>query len=84
MTVSRDTEAEIRRLFFAEHWKRGTIATQLGIHPDVVTRAIGPLGPKARAGRPHVRVLDAYIPFVDETLATYPRLVATRPLVRHV
>ncbi|MEY2936165.1 MAG: integrase [Pseudomonadota bacterium] len=36
MTVAPDTEAEVRRLFFAEHWKRGTIATQLGVHPDVV------------------------------------------------
>jgi hypothetical protein len=36
MTVSAETEAEVRRLYFAEHWKRGTIASQLGIHPDVV------------------------------------------------
>ena len=30
MTVAPQIEAEIRRLFFAEHWKRGTIAAQLG------------------------------------------------------
>ncbi len=53
MTISEQTEAEIRRLFFAEHWKRGTIATQLGQHFDTVARAIGPLGPRrgARVGR---------------------------------
>jgi transposase len=78
MTVAPDTEAEVRRLFFAEHWKRGTIATQLGVHPDVVERVIGNLGPKARDEAAKIRVLDPYLPFLDETLATYPKLVATR------
>jgi hypothetical protein len=32
--------ARIRRLFFAEHWKVGTIATELGVHHDTVDRAI--------------------------------------------
>jgi len=32
--------ARIRRLFFAEHWKVGTIATELGDHHDTVERAI--------------------------------------------
>jgi len=40
MTTS-DTEAEIVRLHFAEHWKVGTIAAQLGVHPDVVRRILG-------------------------------------------
>ena len=76
--IERERAAEVRRLFFAEHWKKGTIATQLGVHPDVVERAIGPLGPepKARPARPSL--LDPYVSFIDETLAAYPRLVATR------
>ena len=78
MTVAPDIEAEIRRLFYAEHWKRGTIAAQLGVHPDVVARAIGHVGRKAHAGRPDARVLEPFMPWVDETLARYPRLVATR------
>jgi DNA replication protein DnaC len=28
--------AEIRRLFFGEHWKVGTIAAQLGLHHETV------------------------------------------------
>ena len=28
--------AEIRRLFFAEHWRFNTIAAQLGVHHDAV------------------------------------------------
>ena len=39
MTVSRELEAEIARLFHAEHWKIGTICTQLGVHDDVVEQA---------------------------------------------
>jgi len=78
MTVSIAVAAEIRRLYFAEHWKRGTIAAQLGVHFDVVVRVLGGLGPKAGTPRPDARVLDTYLPFIDETLTRYPRLVATR------
>jgi hypothetical protein len=69
VTVAPQIEAEIRRLFFAEHWKRGTIAAQLGVHPDVVVRVIGPLGRRASAGRPDARVLEPFEAWVDETLA---------------
>jgi transposase len=78
MTTSPDVVAEIRRLYFAEHWKRGTIAAQLGVHPDVVERVLGSFGPKPGTPRPCARVLEPYRTFVDETLETYPRLVATR------
>lgn len=78
MTISNAVAAEIRRLFYAEHWKRGTIAAQLGVHFDVVARVLGTFGPKAGTPRPDARVLDPYMPFVDETLARHPRLVATR------
>lgn len=30
--ISPELPARIRRLHFAEHWKVGTIATQLGVH----------------------------------------------------
>jgi transposase len=66
-----------RRLFFAEHWKRGTIAAQLDVHPDVVERVVGSLGPAPR-NEPTVTLIEPFAAFVDETLTTYPRLVATR------
>jgi transposase len=78
MTVPPETETEIRRLFFAEHWKRGTIVAQLKVHPDVVARVLGSFGRKPGTPRPDARVLEPFLPFVDETLARYPRLVATR------
>jgi hypothetical protein len=48
MTIDEAREAEIRRLHFAEHWKVGTIVTQLGEHHDVVERVLG-LGKGARS-----------------------------------
>ena len=38
--ISKETNAQIRRYFYAEHWKIGTIAHQLGVHPDTVRKAI--------------------------------------------
>jgi transposase len=78
MTAPARIEAEVRRLYFAEHWKRGTIASQLGIHPDVVARILGTFGPKVGTPRTYVPVLSMYHAFIDETLERYPRLVSTR------
>jgi transposase len=78
MTVDRAVEAEIRRLFFAEHWKKGTIATQLSLHHEVVDRIVGPHGPAPRERGPRWSALDAYRPFVLDTLERYPTLVGTR------
>ena len=41
MTVDAEVEADIARLFHAEHWKVGTIAAQLDVHEDVVRRVLG-------------------------------------------
>ena len=30
--IDDKTRAEVRRLFFAEHWRVGTISAQLGLH----------------------------------------------------
>jgi transposase len=79
MTVSPETEAHIRRLFFGEHWKRGTIAAQLVTHPDVVERVIGRVGPRPKSTPKQLpESLCDFAAFIDETLERYPRLVATR------
>ena len=77
MTVPPAVEAEIRRLFFAEHWKVGTIAGQLDIHHDVVRRVLGLL-PPPEATEPRALRLDPYRAFITEQLEQYPRLRATR------
>jgi hypothetical protein len=73
--INPETHVEIRRYFYAEHWKIGTIARELGIHPDAVRHAIeadrfhrGPvLGPS---------ITDPYMDFVRQTLDQHPRLRA--------
>jgi transposase len=77
MTLPVEVVAEIRRLHYAEHWKRGTICQQLGIHPDAVERALTRHGPKPRQPASQT-VLAPYLGFIDETLRRYPRLVGTR------
>ncbi len=75
--IPPDQIVEIRRLYYAEHWKIGTIAAQLGLHPDTVRAAVATDAlncPQA----PRPRVTDPYLPFIRETLERYPRLRATR------
>ena len=75
--ISPETRVQIRRYFYAEHWKIGTIASQLGVHPDAVRGAIEserfhgiqPLRPS---------LTDPFLEFVRQTLDQHPRLRATR------
>ena len=76
--ISKDQIAAIRRLFFAEHWKAGTIASELGLHPDTVKRAIETERFRSRSARR--RLIDPYLDFIEQTLKQYPRLRATRLL----
>jgi transposase len=71
--------AAIRRLYFAEHWKIGTIASELGVHRDTVRAAVE-TDPLHRPRRLRPSHLDPYLPFLRETLERHPRLRATRLL----
>ncbi len=75
--ISRETRALIRHLFYAEHWKIGTIAGELNVHPDAVRHAIetGQFN-RAQALRPCLT--DPYLEFIQQTLQKHPRLRATR------
>ncbi len=77
MTLPLETVAEIRRLHYAEHWKRGTICQHLGVHPDAVERALNRHGPAPRQP-PADTLLEPYLAFIDATLRKYPRLIGTR------
>ncbi len=70
--------ARIRRLYFAEHWRVGTIVRQLRLHPDTVRRAIESerFAPRPRQVRPSI--LDPYKELIEKTLEQYPKLRATR------
>ena len=76
--ISPETRMQIRHCFFAEHWKIGTIARELGIHPDAVRNAIE-VDPLYRHANPACRAsTDPYIEFIRQTLDQHPRLRATR------
>jgi AraC-like DNA-binding protein len=70
--------ARIERLYTAERWRVGTIARHLHVHRDTVRRvlrgrlAIAPGVPLRQS------LIDAYRPFVRETLEKYPTLAASR------
>jgi len=76
--IAPDVVVKIRQLYFAEHWKIGTIASQLGLHHDTVRAAIG-ADSFNRARREQANQLTApYVEFIRQTLKQYPRLRATR------
>lgn len=76
--ITLEQRVEIRRLYYAEHWKVGTIASALGVHRDAVWGAIEGERFQMRGGRPRVSALDPYMPFMRGVLEQYPRLRATR------
>jgi len=76
--IAADLIAKIRHLFFAEHWKIGTIATQLDLHRDTVKAALETdRFNRSRQNRAQ-RKTDPYVEFIQETLSHYPRLRSTR------
>jgi transposase len=76
--IPRELEAEIVRLYHAEHWPVGTLARQLHIHRDTVRRVLGQAG--IPAGQKYTRpsMVEPYVPFIQETLARFPTLRASR------
>lgn len=77
--ISDEVTVRIRRLFYAEHWRVGTIATELGVHHTTVVRALNReqlVGATVRRVPPSV--LDPYKPFIADVLEQHPRLRATR------
>ena len=77
--IDPETKARIRRLFHAEHWKIGTIAAELRLHPETVARAI-----ETERFHNHKSVrrsaVDPYAGFIREILSQHPNLRATRIL----
>lgn len=78
MTVSREVEAEIRRLSHAEGWPVGTVASELSVHHEVVERVLDAEHGATKDRPPRVSLLDAYKPFILQTLEEHPRLRAMR------
>jgi len=75
--ISDEQVAHIRHLFHAEHWKVGTIAAELHLHPDTVRIALDTDRFRSHP-RLRDRLTDPYLGFLRQTLQQYPRLRATR------
>ncbi len=75
--ISPETRVQIRRYFYAEHWKIGTIARELNVHPDAVRNAIE--SDRFNRTEPmRASITDPYMEFVRQVLDQHPRLRATR------
>ncbi len=76
--IAPELIVRIRHLFFAEHWKIGTIAAQLDVHRDAVRAALDTEGFNRTRREQSDRLADPYLDFIRQTLQQYPRLRATR------
>jgi len=76
--IPPELHTQIRRLFYAEHWRLNTIAETLGVHHDTVRRAVE--SERFIRSGTHVRpsALDPFKAFITATLEQYPRLRASR------
>lgn len=78
MAIDKALEAKVLRYHFVEHWGVHTIASQLGIHHSTVDRVLSQAGlPRAERSR-GASMVDAWHPFIIETLQQYPKLTAAR------
>jgi transposase len=74
--IDSETRAHIRHLFYAEHWKIGTIARELGLHPETVSAAVET--ERFSNIKTPRNAADPYTEFIREILAKHPALRATR------
>lgn len=78
MALSPEQEAQILRYYHAEHWRVGTIASQLSLHRDTVARVLSQAGLPRLGTVQRSSAIDPYLPFILETLTQFPRLTAAR------
>jgi len=79
--ISKETEAEIVRLYHGERWPIGTIAGQLGLHHTTVQRVLRHTGVDAKVVAPRPSMVDPFVPFMVEQLEKYPGLRSSRLFV---
>jgi transposase len=76
--IDAEQRARIRRLFFAEHWRIGTIAAELGVHHDTVRLAVEADRFTNTGTQIRPTLLDPYKGLVGKILEDHPKLRATR------
>ncbi|KAI3605779.1 Mobile element protein (plasmid) [Cupriavidus necator H850] len=78
MTIGVELEARILRLYHVEKWRCGTIARQLHVHRETVQRVLAHAGLPRHGGPPRASMIEPYLPFIRQTLETFPSLTASR------
>jgi Homeodomain-like domain len=78
MVIAPDIEAQILRYHHAEKWPVGTIARQLHVHHSTVRRVLAQAGLPQTGPPPRPAQIDAYLPFIHQTLEMFPTLKASR------
>jgi transposase len=78
MTVSTEQEGNILRYYHVEKWRRGTIARHLGLHRDTIDRVLQQAGFLKVKNLHRPSMIEAFLPFIQETLEKYPTLTASR------
>jgi len=76
--IAPELHTQIRRLFYAEHWRLNTIAETLGVHHDTVRRVVESERFLRSGTQLRPSQLDPYKAVIVATLEQYPRLRATR------
>jgi transposase len=77
--VDAQTEHEIIRHHLVDQWPPGTIASQLGVHHNVISRVL-----RQRGAAPNdlsvlrKQMVDPYVPVIAQLLEKYPNLHASR------
>jgi transposase len=78
MTIGVELEAQILRYYHVEKWRCGTIARQLHVHRGTVQRVLAQAGLPRTGAVLRPSQIDAYLPFIHETLKKFPSLTASR------
>jgi transposase len=81
MTIPDELEQQILRLHEVEQWRVGTIARQLRVHHSTVRRVLRHAGAAQAAAPLRSSRVDAYRPFIVQTLERFPTLTAARLFV---
>jgi transposase len=78
VALSAEVRAAVLRLYHAEKWPVGTIASELGIHHSAVTRLLRAEGLAPHPKRARPTMIAPFLPFVEQTLERHPMLCASR------
>jgi transposase len=79
LVIPTELSIQILRLYRAERWRVGTIATQLQVHRDTVKRVLAQAGEEPALSSPlRPSRVDPYRDFIVQTLHKYPTLTAAR------